>query len=353
VLASRRAEPSPRTRALEERGIRVEYVPLDVTSAGALEALLQRLDAEGGLAGLYHLAVHLEDETLLRMSKDALDRTLQAKAGTAQRLDSLTQNRGVPRWVLFSSCAGLLGSPGQASYAAANAILDSIAAGRRARGLPATSAAISLIAPRDAAGRGTFALQGIAPLEDSVAVRAVLRAADAQLPACAVLRLDASSFKAAHPRIASRSLLSALMSSAQASADAPGMPMRERLERLPEPERAPHLKGVLRMVVKSVARVPVEGLGDDAPLQQFGLDSLSALELRNKLERLMDLRLRATLIFEHPTIDRLSAFLLERLGFAQAPAPAPVVVEDKGLEGRNTDELAAMLEAELSGNGVS
>src|SRR5690606_7555232 len=143
LLTSRRGADDPRaedvTAELTALGARVEIAACDVADPDALADLLARIDTEAPLRGVVHCAGVLADAAVTELTADRLTHVLRPKTDGAAHLHRLTAGRPLDLFLLLSSAAGVLGSPGQANYAAANAFLDQLAHHRRALGLPALS----------------------------------------------------------------------------------------------------------------------------------------------------------------------------------------------------------------------
>jgi len=245
--------------------------------------------------------------------------------------------------VLFSGAAGLLGNPGQANYAAANAFTDALAQHRRALGLPATSLAWGLwdqasgltghLTPAD---RERLARGGLHPLGTGQALALLDAALADPEPLLVPARITVRDAAAAHP------LLTALAPRTAARAETSGAgDFSERLARLSEIQRHDHALTVVRTHVAAVlGHADPEAVSPQAPFKDLGFDSLTALELRNQLTRGTGVRLPATVIFDHPTPDALTRFLLARLlpeGAASATASAAALAD--------LDRISASLDA--------
>ncbi|RNG23828.1 type I polyketide synthase, partial [Streptomyces botrytidirepellens] len=148
LLVSRRGPNAPGARGLADRledlGARVRIAAVDVTDAAAVAELVAGIDAEHPLTGVIHAAGVLDDAVITSQTPERLARVWEAKATAAAHLHAVTADLPLGMFVTFSSAAGVLGSPGQANYAAANAFCDALAAHRRAIGLPALSVAWGL-----------------------------------------------------------------------------------------------------------------------------------------------------------------------------------------------------------------
>jgi hypothetical protein len=262
---------------------------------------------------------------------------------------------GVTDFVLFSSVAGVLGSAGQAGYAAANGFLDGLAELRRGSGLPAAALAWGLwdVGQGMAAGltdvdRARMARAGVAPL-DAAQGLALFDSAMGRDVACLVpVRLDTAALRqrAADGKIPP--LLRELVGPDR-PATGPAVPPWQRRLAAAAPEHREELLGdlVRREVARALGQTSVAAIDPHRGLLDLGFDSLTAVELRNRLSELCGLPLPTTLVFDQPTSARLARYLGERL----APAgPAPVAAEPDvrpDFDGVTPEELLAYIDQNL------
>ncbi|MFC3384296.1 SDR family NAD(P)-dependent oxidoreductase, partial [Couchioplanes caeruleus subsp. azureus] len=316
VLVSRRGPQTPGAAELPGR-----VVACDVTDRLAVDELVAGLP---DLRVVIHCAGVLDDGVLGSLSTDRLDAVLRPKVDAAWNLHRATKN--LDAFVLFSSMAGLLGNPGQASYAAANAFLDALAADRVANGLPATSLAWGPWV-RTGGMTGTLsdedmvrmARGGMPPL----AVEQGLELFDAALTTGAAVvapvRLDPAALRArGHvPEVLGGLVRTPVRRSAAAGDGGADLVRRLTGQSVPE-QRDTLLELVREQVAAVLEHTEGERIAADRAFQDLGFDSLTSVELRNRLTALTGVRLPATLLFDHPTPDELVAHLHAQV------APAPV-----------------------------
>ncbi|MFD0685019.1 SDR family NAD(P)-dependent oxidoreductase [Actinomadura fibrosa] len=329
LLTSRRGAAAPGAPELAEElaglGAEVEFAACDVADRDALAALL----AGRSLTGVVHAAGVLDDGVVASLTPERLDRVLRPKADAALHLHELTRDMPLTAFVLFSSAAGVIGAPGQGNYAAANALLDALAAHRRAEGLPAQSLAwgpwsqaAGMAGALDAADRSRMSRGGVLPLSESDGLALLDAAVRTGEAAPVPLRLDLAAVRAsgAVPDLLRGLVPAVSRGTAGTRAGADGL--HRSLAGLPEDERL----GVLLTLVRGQAAAALGYGGPDAvdpdrAFRDLGVDSLAAVELRNGLGEATGLRLAATLVFDHPTPAVLARHLLDELSGTATDAP--------------------------------
>ncbi|MEV5576839.1 type I polyketide synthase [Spirillospora sp. NPDC052269] len=333
LLVSRRGPAADGAAELlaELRGLGTEVsaVACDVADRDALAALLADVPADHPLTGVVLAAGALADATIDKLTDRDLDTALRPKVDAAWHLHELTAALNLRMFVSFSSLAGTMGGAGQANYAAANAFLDALAAHRRALGLPAQSFAWGAweaeggMAGRLAeADRARAVRAGLAPLatDTGLALFDRLRAADVAeaVPVSLDLRALRQAFTQAEqvPPLL-RGLVRPPRARSAGAADRSAA-LRARLADLPEKERPRALLAVVREHVAAVlGHATPASVETDRGFLDLGLDSLTGLELRNRLSAATGLQLPATLIFDCPTPLALADHLADRI----TPAP--------------------------------
>ncbi|MCZ4612214.1 SDR family NAD(P)-dependent oxidoreductase, partial [Streptomyces sp. Lzd4kr] len=346
LLVSRRGPEAPGaaelTAELQQLGARVSVAACDVADREALAAVLDGVH----LTGVVHAAGVLDDGLIGDLSAERLGRVVAAKAESALHLHELTAHRELSAFVLFSSFAGVVGNPGQAAYAAANNALDALAAARRAAGLPAVSLAWGMWATGngmggtlDAAELERMARQGYPALETGHGL-ALLDAAlllDEPTAVPVALRVPALA-QTGHDTLPG--VLHDLLPAARRRREARrplgtgSGELVDRLRGLRPDERERLLLDTVRAQVAAVlGHASPAQIDPDRAFKDLGFDSLTAVDLRNRLRTATGIALPATLVFDHPTPGALVAHLRTHLlGDDDAPgrtrAPGIAATED-------------------------
>ncbi|MFD7631781.1 SDR family NAD(P)-dependent oxidoreductase, partial [Streptomyces sp. NPDC059851] len=347
LLVSRRGEAAEGAAALSAEltglGAEVSWAACDVADRDALAAVLADVPGEHPLTAVVHTAGVLDDGVIGSLSAERLSAVLRPKVDAAWNLHELTRDLDLSAFVLFSSAAGVFGGAGQANYAAGNVFLDALAAHRRASGLAGVSLAWGLWAEvgggmgaaLDAGdvsrlGRGGVHAIGAA---EGVALFDAARAAEQAL--LVPVKLDRAALRVRAGSGMLPPLLSGLVRVPvrRAARGARGE-FAQQLAALPQDQR----QGAVMELVRGQVAAVLGFAGSEAvdPARSFsgvGFDSLTAVELRNRLGAATGVRLPATLVFDYPTPAALAEYLhAELLGnqeaTAAASAPATTAVHD-------------------------
>ncbi|MES9560403.1 SDR family NAD(P)-dependent oxidoreductase, partial [Streptomyces sp. NPDC094140] len=335
VLVSRRgpaAEGMDRLEAeLVALGAGVESVACDVADRDALAQVLEGRR----LTGVVHAAGVLDDGVLESLDVSRFDGVLRPKVDAAWNLHELTRDLELSAFVVFSSAAGVFGNAGQANYAAANVFLDALAQARRAEGLPGLSLAWGLWAEASAmtsglgeSDRRRMARLGAEALSEAEGLELLDRAVGEGAPGLLVpVRLSSPAICAQAQAGTLPALLRALVPAtvrrqAAAGAAGGGAPIN-RLTGLSSAEREEYVADLVRREVAGVlGHATPDAVQATQPFTELGFDSLTAVELRNRLAAVTGLRLPATLIFDHPTSAALADRILNDLVGDSAEMPA-------------------------------
>ncbi|WP_020500827.1 type I polyketide synthase, partial [Sciscionella marina] len=338
LLTSRRGPDAPgvpELRAeLTELGAEVEVAACDVADRGSVAALLDGVE----LTGVIHAAGVLDDGLIDALTPERLDYVLGPKADAARHLDELTGD--VDLFLTFSSSAGVLGAPGQGNYAAANAYLDALAAHRRARGLSGQSLAWGPWAAGMGEAMGeTHLAQLRSAGTPALAVEEGLALFDAALaagPALAVpMKFDQPVLAASAASEPLPPLLGALVKPGRRTAQRGGgqdSSFTRRLASLTEAEQDRELLDLVRSQVALVlGHVTAATVEPGRGFMDLGFDSLTAVELRNRLGSATGLRLPSTVIFDYPTPVALAGYLRAELvgELASGPGTSARIADDE------------------------
>ncbi|MFH9002977.1 thioester reductase domain-containing protein [Streptomyces afghaniensis] len=306
-------------------GAEVRVVSCDLADREALTALLDTVPAEHPLTGIVHAAGVLDDGMIADLTPDRLAAVLRPKVHAAWNLHELTLDRNLDAFVLFSSVAGIIGGSGQANYAAANTFLDALAGHRSALGLPATSLAWGLWA-HEAGMSGhltrseldRIARSGLLTITEDTGPELLDLALGTGRPALVVTPVD----RAALRKNARRAplLLRRLVQNADGGVEespAEDELLSERLAGLSPSRRREIVSDFLHREVASVLGHSAPGaIEEHQRFSDSGFDSLTSVELRNRLAEATGLKLPPSLIFEHPTPKELVEHLCTLLATA-------------------------------------
>ncbi|MFC9293541.1 SDR family NAD(P)-dependent oxidoreductase [Streptomyces sp. NPDC057010] len=336
LLTSRRGLAAPGAEDLKAEltalGARVTYAACDVADREALAALLADVPVEHPLTGVVHTAGVLDDGVIADMTREQFDRVMLPKADAAWHLHELTEDLDLSFFLLYSSVGGLMGAGGQGNYAAANAYLDALAQHRSHRGLPAVSMAWGLWTEAsgmtghlDETDLKRMARGGLIALSSTVGMELFDAAQLLGDPVVAATKLDTAAL--ARQGAGLLPLFRGLVRSTPRRAVAGGavessVSLEQRLAALPEAERGTLLIDLVRTQVATVlGHANPDSVDEDRAFKALGFDSLTSVELRNRLNVATGLRLPTALVFDYPTPVEVAGFLREQFDLGDA-APA-------------------------------
>ncbi|MER7437078.1 SDR family NAD(P)-dependent oxidoreductase, partial [Pseudonocardia alni] len=313
---------------LADAGARATVVACDVSDRDAVTALLD----DHPVRAVVHAAGVLDDGLVATLTPERLAAVLRPKVDAAWHLHEATRARDLAAFVMFSSVAGVLGNPGQANYAAGNAFLDALALRRRTEGLPGTALAWG---PWEQGMAGELTEAEAARLARSgvpaLTVEHGLALFDAALatgePALAPMRLDPAALRA-HGEVPAvlRALVRGRSRRAAVAGSAAASGLRDRLAPLtPEERREVFLDLVRGQVALVLGHAGAADVDAGRAFRDLGFDSLTSVELRNRLNTVTGLRLPATMVFDHPTVDLLVDVIADDLFGTDDDLPAAPV----------------------------
>ncbi|WP_438828369.1 type I polyketide synthase [Streptomyces hesseae] len=353
LLTGRRGADAPGARELAAeltaRGTRVTLAACDAADRDALAALLADIPDDTPLTGVVHAAGVLDDGVLATLTPERFATVLRPKAEAACHLHDLTQGQDLGMFVLFSSITGVIGNAGQANYAAANAFLDALAEQRRHQGLAATSVAWGPWAgdgmATDDALAGRMSRDGLRPMAPAPALAALRRAVARGAAHTTVADIDWAPYATTLTATRPCPLIDGVPEARRAGeagrapgAASGGSPLRDRLAGRPAAEQERVLVDVVREeIAKVLGHASPDGIDAGRAFRDLGFDSLTAVELRNRLSAATGVRLPATLLFDHPTAAAVAALLrtevlgatdssLEQTAVAAAPDEPVAIV---------------------------
>ncbi|WP_206505724.1 type I polyketide synthase [Streptomyces chrestomyceticus] len=354
VLAGRSgpaaADVATRAAELATAGVHVDVISCDVSERGPLASLLGWIGSSGPeLSSVMHTAGVLDDGVLDRLTTPRLESVLSVKAHGAALLDELTADLDLDAFVLFSSAASTLGGPGQGNYAAANAYLDALAENRRARGLAGLAVAWGLwggggLGESNEAIRSRMRRLPMPPMDPQLAVRALGESLDGPEPTVTVMDFDWQQLGSAPgsadeldlplvrdiPEI--RRLAAERAAAGSVSRSDSRGELAARLAGAGRSEQDRILTDVVRAEAAAVlGHDSADGVQARQAFKDLGFDSLTAVELRNRLNAATGLRLPATLVFDHPTPTALAGWLRTELA-PEETAAVPLLAELDRLE---------------------
>jgi hypothetical protein len=341
-------------RAIEERGTHITICQGDVSEEDVAGKIIAEVKSScPPLRGIIHAAGVLDDGVLLEQSWPRFEKVFAPKVRGALNLHELARNAGLDFFVLFSSAASLLGSPGQGNYAAANSVLDALAHQWRARGFPAVSINWGpwqdrgMAANLGARQQQRWASQGLSMIEPRQGLDALEHILESDMPQVAVLPIDRSRL----PENASP-LWSELR---QQRGQVQRAGFLDELKQAPTGNRTALLTSFLREQALRILGLPASHpLSNVQSLSELGLDSLLAVDLRNVVGAGLGRQLPATVLYNYPSIDALAGWLLGELfpsePVAVADDTAAMQSEIEQLsEGELDDLLAKFADQHLKG----
>jgi acyl carrier protein len=320
-------------RGLEGLGANVLAAAVDVSDANALRAWLEWFRAEGRprIRGVAHLAGVLAHRALREETAEGLEVALRPKVLGALSLHRLLRGEELDFFVLFSSAAAVLNSPLLGAYAAANAFLDSLAHYRRGRGFPALSVNWGIwgeagMATRfDAEGVSALAQRGMGTIGTAEGLEALWRLVGADVTQAAVLPVDWGEWARRYPAFAEAPFLSKVVADAalrggggKIARDNRGA-AREAILAAPSGERSQLVQVFITEQVAQVMRAETGELDPQQPLRTLGLDSLMAVEIRNRIEAGLDVTMPLVSLLEGPSIATVAEYVGAHLGESRGP----------------------------------
>jgi acyl carrier protein len=369
VLLGRSKASASAQRMIDElrnATINVVTAQVDVTDLAQLSAVFAGIKQDLPLLrGVIHAAGLLADATISQMDRDRFMQAYAPKVMGAWNLHALTADQPLDFFILFSSVAAVLGTPGQGNYAAGNAFLDALARFRRAHRLPALSinwgpwSEIGLAAGQSNRGERLTqqGLKSITPRQGLDAMSLLMARQDTQI---GVMEFDTGTWCMSQPAAHHSSLFKDLRNqTAVATAEKKSTSrsiQEELLAASSGKERRALFETYLRENIAKVLHLAPARIPLDKPLRTLGLDSLMSIELHNRLEDGLHVVLPASLIWNYPTVHALTTFLAGEIGVSFEKDGTALIetlpdnvknAPDTELENLSKVELDALLKEEL------
>ena len=365
ILLSGRHGPDVRTEAwltaLCQSGVQITTVISDVASSDEIEKVLAGIaEKHPPLRGVIHAAGALDDGVLRHQNRKRFEHVYKAKVAGAWHLHQATRHMNLDFFVLYSSAASILGSPGQTNHCAANAFMDALAHYRRLSGLKALSinwgawANVGAAVKEAVAARAT--LQGLDPLSPETGITFLEKLIRSRNSQSAVMAVNWRQYTAkVYPHGTAPPIISQLVRSATTAKAAAPIPktsqaerknLRQSLAACPESQRREMLIDYLQSETLRILGLDAGDIIDpDKPLMDLGLDSLMAVEMRNALSSAIGQNLSATLLFDYPTLESVGNFLLALIGLLPNTQEA-LLESDTGTDENqpSTDDLLRWIE---------
>ncbi|MBY0585867.1 SDR family NAD(P)-dependent oxidoreductase [bacterium] len=321
-----RSAPSPSAEEVLARlrrdGVQSTIVMADVGDRESLQQSVAKLPSLlARPIGVFHVAGVLDDGVLAQQNRDRFEKVLRSKVDGGWNLHEITLDAPLDHFVLFSSVASLLGSPGQANYAAGNAFLDGLAQHRRSMGLPALSinwgpwAEVGMAARL---GEDKLTARGIAPMKPAQAIEVLEKLLETFATQVTVADIDWPTMLALYPD-GPPAMFSELAGQASKKAEGDDE-LRQRLLDTPHEDRLEMLQSYFVDQIARVMELDAARINPEQPMNTLGLDSLMAIELKNGIESSLGVNIPMAKFLEGPSAHQLSRIVLE-LMTARMPAP--------------------------------
>src|SRR5580698_10154447 len=367
LLLTSRRPPSEvaatKIESLQKQDVSVRFVACDVSNAAEVASLLAGIDPGIPLAGIFHAAGTLDDGILLNQDWNRFSAVMAPKVQGAWNLHLATSSLDLDFFVMFSSAAGLLGSPGQGNYAAANAFLDALANHRVSLGLKSLSvdwgpwSEFGMAAELARRSSRQWRPRGIDAIDPELGFSTLWRLLATNDPQVMALLVDWKAFGEQFPISYKAGMLSELIALEPEKTPEKSV-MRLKIEAAPVVQRRDLLIDVIQEAIAATlgvsrTEVPSSGNPEEQRFFELGLDSLMAVELRNDLVNQLGIALPATALFQHPTTLAFANYLAAMPEFSEAqvshgmPLDSKTPNEDE-FEGASEEELLDLLAQELA-----
>ena len=333
---------------LKRKGAQIHISKGDIAKKEDVQSMLDQIgQTMPPLKGIIHSAGLLDDSTISRLDREKFYRVLKPKVQGTWHLHQLTLNHSLDFFVCFSSAVSILGSPGQGNYTAANSFLDSLIDYRHQLGLPGLSvnwgpwSEVGLAAQQSNRGE-RISFRGLGSLTPDQGVKALDILMQTPQRQMGVFSFHLRQWKQFYPKLSHSPLFNELQE--QKGMQEQEDSFQKKLQSASSDQKFSLLKNYLVQEVSQILRLSIKKISTQTPLRNLGLDSLMALEFRNRLEFGLGLSLSTTMIWKYPTINALLGFLEENLNLGNEKdettpeSPSEVLPEEKQEE--KAEEIA-------------
>ncbi len=362
ILTGRSGASTPEAekfvQELHGRGAEVQVVRADIGSPDDVIALLSQIRASGRLlAGVFHLAMVIDDAPMASLDRERMRTVIEPKARGAWLLHEGTRDMALDTFVMFSSVSSIFGNPAQGNYSAANAFLDALAHHRRALGLPALTINWGVLGGEGYVARNErvaefLARQGTAALSPGEVLSVMELFLSSGVSQAAAIRVDWSKWKQSFRGLHENPLLERIFAaSVDEEAGGGTDDWKGKIAAAAPGEREEIIGQAVRTIIGSVLRVKPESLRDDQPLTDLGLDSLMGAEIETSIDSALGVGLPPTSLLRARTIGQIRTLIAEHMGASVAPAAkpgAPVAkatsIDEVDLDALSDDEIGSLLD---------
>ena len=322
---------------LQEQGITVDVVQADITDYDTVknifrdrESITQTISPspQVPIEGIIHAAGVLDDGLLQSQTWSRFERVIAPKVAGAWNLHQCTQDRELDFFVMFSSAASLIGSPGQSNYSVANTSLDAIAHYRRAQNLPALSINWGAWSKSGMAIEQGFHVDGLKSIEPQQGLQALELLLTSELPQVGVLNADWQKLSRKFTYLKQSNYFSQLVSQTK-SDPSQNQAVFQALLATPAPERSQYLVDYLQQAIAEILQIKPVNLSVEASLLDLGMDSLMVMEAINQLKADLQLILYPREFYERPQITDLAIYLAAEFSQTHLKAASPVIAKAK------------------------
>jgi len=358
VLLSRRGIVDDEARAaihrMADRGTQVLAAAVDVTDEASLRQTLNEARSKlPPLRGVFHAAMVLDDRFLVGLDRSSLEKVLAPKVWGAILLHRLTEDDPLDQFVCFSSVSALVGNPGQAAYAAANAFLDGLAHARRAMGLPATTIDWGVFGQTGVVTRHTdvsrlLAASGIKSFSNAQALAAMARALAGRLPQVGIFDIDWEQWKAANAKAAASSFYADVSKSLAGKTDLTRLALLREILAHEGPQQQAVAVEMIRREIAKILRLPSEKLEPTESLTNLGVDSMMTAELTVRLQEEFGLQLTIAELLKGPSIHQLAERLRSDLSQFLVANAEVLIDQLEEVSEEEIDRMCGLFAAEAS-----